>query len=256
MHYDACIEIGQRRGSTDATFWGRNGHCLLVQGRGNLPRSELLLQRLVVWAERRARPDLAAHATHGLAITVGLRGRLRESLRHLEAALSASSSIDWGRILLNIGYTHMLLGELEQARDVFLGLIATVNDSYETSISSYKSHRRLRGLWRARSCREFRRHLESQALLPPMTVDFQLTLGRAYSTLDDPASAKPCFERAGALAHRIGIGRAVIEADQALARLSQPRSGGGVQNRQPVFRVAHSREYSTALPRLWRPPRQ
>lgn len=256
-HYAACIEIGQRLDCVEAVFWGRNGQCLLVQERGNLPRAEALFRRLMVWTQRNSRPDLEPHARHGLAITLGLRGQLRESLRHFEAALASSASIEWGRIVTNIGYTHLQLGELERARDLFLGLIATVHDVYETCIAHINLIDVYAAFGQRGEVERIRSNLESQSLLPAMTVDFQMTLGRAYLTLDDAASARPCFERAELLARRIGIGRAVIEADHELERLARAAPRRELQNShsglKPAFDTPERATASTRLARLLRP---
>jgi tetratricopeptide (TPR) repeat protein len=170
----------------------------------------------------------------------------------MEAALHASTySIEWGRILTNIGYTYLRLGELERARDVFLGIIATVSEPYET----FMSHINLIDVYAAFDQREeienVRRYLEARALPPAMAVDFQLTLGRAYSKLGDAESARPCFETAEALAHRVGIGRGVIEADRALAELPHSSRVDGFQSSRPTESLAlDSRKHSTTPPRL------
>jgi len=254
IHYAACIEMGQRLDSVESVFWGRNGFCLLAQDRGNLPRSEALFQRLITWTRKSNRPDLEAHARHGLGITLGLRGRLSDSLQQFEAALRTSTlSIDWGRILGNIGYTYAQLGKLEWARDVFLGLIASASEPYETFIA----HINLIEVYAASGQRDeiepIRRYLEVQPLPAAMSVDFQMTLGRAYAKLGDVVRARRCFERAEALAHRVGIGRGIIEADDALANLPHASRAGGFQNSEPkAFRPLGSREYQNTLPRLSR----
>jgi tetratricopeptide (TPR) repeat protein len=233
IHYAACIEIGERLNCFESSFWGRNGQCLLVQDRGNLPRAEMRFRRLLEWTQSRARPDLESVARHGLAVTLGLRGRLRESLEHFETALQESPSGEWGRILGNIGYTYFRLGELERARDVFLGIIATVNDSYETFLSHINLIEVYAAVGQPERVEHVRRYLELQPLFPALAIDFQLTLGRAYSTLGDYTHARPCFEKAEHLARQIGHGRAVIEADYALAGLLPRPRGRQSENSQP-----------------------
>jgi tetratricopeptide (TPR) repeat protein len=222
-HYSACIEIGQRIGSSDAVFWGRNGLYLHVRCRGNLPRAETLYRRLVDWGRRIERSDIEAHARHGLGITIGLRGRVREGLGHLELALPASTEVERIRVLTNIAYMRLQLGEHEPARDAFLEIARVATDRYEAN----QAHVNLIEVYAAVGARdrvqEHRRFLENQRLPSATSVDFQMTLGRAYLTLGDPTSAIPCFRRARALARRTGLGRDLIEADGALERLAGDR---------------------------------
>jgi len=212
-------------------FWGRNGHCLLVMERGNLPQAQESYRRLADWGRRIGRADIESHARHGLGIVVALRGRLREGLEHLEAALPTSTETERIRVLSNIAYMRFQLGEHDRARDVFLEVVRVTRDRYESNIA----HVNLIAVYAAAGERDsvetHRRHLEHQRLGQPLAVDFQMTLGRAYVGLGDLASAGPCFRRASALAQRSGLGRSIIEADQELERLDQAAQDTRVDSR-------------------------
>lgn len=218
-HYGACVELGQRLGTSDAVFWGRNGHCQLVKQRGNLPRAEAMYERLANWGRRIGRPDIEAHARHALGITIGIRGRLREGLAHVEAALPASTESERIRVLTNIAYMRLQLGEQEQARDTFMEVVRVAKDRYEANVA----HVNLIELFGAAGNRDeveaHRAHVEHQRLPAILAVDFQMTLGRAYVALRDSVSAASCFRRAAEVAHRARLGRDIIEADRELERL-------------------------------------
>lgn len=220
-HYNACIEIGQQRRRSEAVFWGHNGQCLLVMERGNLPQAEKLYRRLSDWGRRIGRADIESHARHGLGITLALRGRLHEGLEHLELALPASTPTERNRVLSNIAYMRLQLGEHDRARDMFLEIARVACDLYESNAA----HVNLIEVYAAAGNREavdtHRRYLEDQRLASPLAVDLQMTLGRAYLKLGDRASAAPCFRLASALAQRAGLGRSIIEADQELERVAE-----------------------------------
>ena len=219
VHFSACIEIGQRLGTMDAVFSGRLGHCHVVKERGNLPRAETLYQRLAEWGRSIGRPDFEAHARHGLGITIGLRGRLREGLEHLESALPAAPETERSRILTNIAYMRLQLGEHEHASDTFLEVTRSASDRYEAHVAHVNLIEVYAAAGRPNEVEVQRRYLEEQRLPPSLAVDFYLTLGRAYVTMGDPVSAAPCFYRAAALAQRVRLGRDIIEADREIGRL-------------------------------------
>jgi tetratricopeptide (TPR) repeat protein len=219
-HYVACIRIGRETNDLEPIFWGRSGLTLVAQNRGNLPKAETMGERLAVWAARQGRADLSSHARNALGVTIGLRGRLRESLTQFELALPDATGEQRLRVLINAGVNHLKLGNLETARDVFLTVSRCESDLLIPLVADMNLIEVYAKLGQPDQIVLLRQRLEANSLPIELHVDFRLTLGQSYRILGDRAQAEACFRYAATLARQGGIGRGVIEAEDQLDRLA------------------------------------
>ncbi|MGH7617655.1 MAG: tetratricopeptide repeat protein, partial [Gemmatimonadaceae bacterium] len=148
------------------------------------------------------------------------RGRHAEALKQLSRAIPGPTQRDTDRLYHDIAFAHLQMGNLAIARDIFLEFTRMSDNQHVALISRVNLIQVFAALGDRAEVESQRQTLEAEGLPNDLATDFFMTLGRAYLSLGEPKDAVPCFERAAAIAERAGMGRLIIESDEALATAS------------------------------------
>jgi len=221
--YAAAGEIGASVGDMVGVLRARIGEAYIATFKGNLPKAQRLLDDTIEHAVGHDLADVRSRALHDRSGVAILSGQYELAIRFAYDALELSTvASERDKILNNIAGAFALLGVYSAARDAYLVLSTTAQDQYtrwaaSLNLLDVSSMTGMRTVFE-----EYRRQLLDLTLPPQLATAFELTQGQGFYRFGEPAKARFHLERAIELAAAQEFNQYLIEAEQALAAITEP----------------------------------
>lgn len=221
--YGTAAEVATRASDMIGTLRARIGEAKVLAERGNLPAADEMLESAAALAGEHALSEVRSAATHDRSHVAILRGRYDAAVRFAYDALRESSNEhERERILNDLATAFSMLGVKSAARDAFLIIAATAREQYLRWAATINLMELAADECVRLQFERYRQQLAHAELPPLLQVQFELHVGRGYQTMGEPGLAQSWLERAAGSAASHSFNKLVFEAEEALARNSQP----------------------------------
>jgi tetratricopeptide (TPR) repeat protein len=201
---------------------GRLGEAKIATARGNMPQADAILEETIWRAEANGLADVQSRALTDRAYIAGLTGQHERAIRFSYEALEmAQSQRERDRILNNIATAFRYLGLKDSARDAYLVLAATAQETHTRWLSELNLMELAAEQGVELQFDRYRRDLESADLYPMLRITYLLNVGRGYHALGKAENGVPYLERAVEMASQFGYNAIMFEAEAALSKARQ-----------------------------------
>lgn len=255
-----ALSLAERSGDAGALAVAHTAEALVAEANGDLDLSASHMRRALVAAERANDVLQLSRIRNNRASVLTTRGLYREAIGELELAISLAERVGFpsmlGLALMNRGFCHWGLGELDEANADYIAAIAVYRSSGGTEISYALIGRG--DVYRERGDQARARTLYEEGLaIAERTGDLQALVPGLYQLAkvlvdDDPERAAELAERAAGFGwpdpswalNAVGW-IALASGDRVKAREAAARAEARARELGDRFGLAESLELST-----------
>jgi tetratricopeptide (TPR) repeat protein len=216
--YQEAERLALRVSSMAKQLRAHIGLAMIVQARGNLPKAEQLLDRVIVAANEGGFDEVRALALQDRGGVAFHRGNYKEAIRfYYDALPHAKSAASHDRILFDIAGSFQALGAFDTARDAFVVLAARAQEQYlrwtaTANLMEIASHEGFEVLFD-----QYRRELDHETLPVSLNAAVKLVVGQSFHRFGRYDEAERALRGAIEFATAHKLNQLVFQAESSLA---------------------------------------
>ncbi|HEX5437099.1 MAG TPA: hypothetical protein VFW98_08065, partial [Gemmatimonadaceae bacterium] len=217
MMYKQAAWLAEHLGDTENVLNSRISLANVAMDRGNLPKAEKILDRVIVEAESGNLPGVRAIALHARGNVANLRGDYERAIALCYEALDGLQDEEArDRGLADVAASFSDLGLRAPARDAYLILAVTAQSQFTRWVAEMNLMEIAASDGEERAFEQYRRELAKAELPAKLAAHYHYLAGQGYRAFGKERLAQRTLKRAVQVASESQINEVLVKAEASL----------------------------------------